>query len=497
MPRVGIPWETRVPEVKPFTPCMSTCDPDFPFTNTLRPTLAATGEDLGGGTVTYDWEVAARASTTVATGTSSGASGALSTWQVPAGVLVDDTQYLYRVRASDTIGSSDWSEWSALNTDLDAGSLSQAQSEGATERVAALLEAQNDVLASGQAAVTNPDAGVMEVLGPRTPAVDVALDRALEIRETVTDANLSIASTEFTIISSYTQNVPDGIAVTALYETAQTYVDNGNNETVSSGWTTLARATFPPQNNSGGSTAARTSTTSAAPGMSEMDTFAVGSEISVESVNDQVDPEWEANTPPGSAPTDQAPTTSPIRPRIASGVQSYLPHRFAHYGSQFTQPTYANVPQGNTFYKNMGSNCANFASQALHFAGWKVHGNRDRKDPAVWTYNIKGLAGPSYTWAAALNLYRYAYNHRRLRAFSNAWDARQGDLLFVDWKNDKDSMIDHVALVTARSSNGTPYISQKTDNRHNILLSTWQNIARNDKYVKGVQMYYPLSYMTR
>jgi hypothetical protein len=35
-------------------------------------------------------------------------------------------------------------------------------------------------------------------------------------------------------------------------------------------------------------------------------------------------------------------------------------------------------------------------------------------------------------------------------------------------------VINHVAAATARTSRGVPHISQKTANRHNMLLTTWK-----------------------
>lgn len=58
----------------------------------------------------------------------------------------------------------------------------------------------------------------------------------------------------------------------------------------------------------------------------------------------------------------------------------------------------------------------------------------------------------------------------------NIWNARKSDVYFLDWDNDGDTVIDHVALVTGRTDSGVPRISQKTSNRHNMLLTTWIQI---------------------
>lgn len=63
----------------------------------------------------------------------------------------------------------------------------------------------------------------------------------------------------------------------------------------------------------------------------------------------------------------------------------------------------------------------------------------------------------------------------------NIWNAAYGDFLYVDWdpNNVPDGKIDHVMIVTGRTTNNEPRISQKSNNRHNIPLRESIAIAQS------------------
>lgn len=140
----------------------------------------------------------------------------------------------------------------------------------------------------------------------------------------------------------------------------------------------------------------------------------------------------------------------------------------------------------NPAYPYFDENCANFVSQVVHEGKVSYRGSIfGYRNDDTWSPNL-GFGVSSYTWGGASN------NHRFMRNYSglfNEWtgsiyDMGRGGLLYTDW--DANGSIDHALFVnnairTGFNSAGQmifmPYISQKSNNRSNMPLSTYYQIA--------------------
>ncbi len=132
----------------------------------------------------------------------------------------------------------------------------------------------------------------------------------------------------------------------------------------------------------------------------------------------------------------------------------------------------------NPDYPELGNNCANFVSQALHAGGWQYRQGWAPATLTNWSPDLRGPAGPSYTWGGAKYLAYFGHETGELTWMDNIWDALYADIYFMDWDPNRrpDGKIDHAALVTGRSADG-PLITQKSPNRHNVPLRTYIAIA--------------------
>jgi RHS repeat-associated protein len=103
------------PVGRTVTPCPVQCSPTNPaLTSSVRPSLTANSSDADGGTLRYDYEVwvgnGASPTVLAASGSVSNVpQGTPTSWQVPAGKLLDGGTYEYRVRAFD---GTDYGSWS-------------------------------------------------------------------------------------------------------------------------------------------------------------------------------------------------------------------------------------------------------------------------------------------------------------------------------------------------------------------------------------------------
>ncbi|MBT0770154.1 amidase domain-containing protein [Kineosporia sp. J2-2] len=144
----------------------------------------------------------------------------------------------------------------------------------------------------------------------------------------------------------------------------------------------------------------------------------------------------------------------------------------------------------NSKYPFYNNNCANFASQVLDNAGWYLTGGSSLqvKNSTKWTYNLAGVAHATRTWSRARDLYTFANNTGTYGYLSNIWNATTGDLLFADWDpgNKADGAIDHVMVVSGRTTTGVPRISQKSSNRNNVTLTTSIRLAQQQGKTKIV-----------
>lgn len=103
-----------------ITPCVNGCPSDDRLTESLTPTLGATGTDSGGGSLTYSWQVRDfMTQALVASGTTPGTSGVAGAWTVPAGLLQPEGLYEFRSGASNTTSAVAWSDWALFGADPD------------------------------------------------------------------------------------------------------------------------------------------------------------------------------------------------------------------------------------------------------------------------------------------------------------------------------------------------------------------------------------------
>ncbi|MDR1633397.1 MAG: amidase domain-containing protein [Bifidobacteriaceae bacterium] len=170
--------------------------------------------------------------------------------------------------------------------------------------------------------------------------------------------------------------------------------------------------------------------------------------------------------------------------------------KFADYALKWTRSPYDGDAKAdnNPAYPMASPNCTNFGSQVLDQAGFSpVNGNwLDGKNSKVWTYNLSGPDGATWTWVNAHynNVYVYNYSGRYNRNAGNIWNTNKGDIIWVDWdpRGQADGTIDHMLVVTGKKyvtgkesptgkSYYSPLISQKSNNRHNVPLQTFINLA--------------------
>ncbi|TNC36497.1 amidase domain-containing protein [Mumia zhuanghuii] len=490
------------PVLASVAPCAAVCQPYFTVTDSATPVLGVTSPGDDGRVLSYRWELRkAGASDVLATETTSGTKGAVTSWQVPAGLLEEDVNYEFRVDATDDGVSSGPSAWWDLRVDLDAGTVDSDQRAEVVEKVTAILDAQEAVWLHGESAVESPSPTVVEEAGGRTPAFDEALNEALELRRTVTDEGLEVAATDTIIDVAYVQRTADGIRASVDASLQQLYSDpltGTASETIigsdliftvpdvqisadeevsllAPSGASLMSDVF----QAAGSPAVGLIRLEEGPlpndfdGESDLDLPPAASEDRPDAPEPVVEP-----TSPGSTPND--PDFSPAG---AGPFYSYARDQLVAYALKWAKG------KMNSDYPVWDSNCANFASQGLHAAGWKLQNGWKKTNPDNWHYNLKGPRGPSLTWSQAKSLYKYAKNKRQLSPLGNKWNAQPGDLYFLDWNNDGDG-IDHVAVVTGRTVAGVPRISQRTPPRKNMLLTTYQK--KVDKKSKSTK-WYPLS----
>jgi len=170
--------------------------------------------------------------------------------------------------------------------------------------------------------------------------------------------------------------------------------------------------------------------------------------------------------------------------------------------SQAKQPKNVKDDVINPAYDNLGTNCANFASQALEAGGWqRKEGTYGVRDLNSWSPRLKDLNAkekPSHTWSLARDLYKYVLKNSPYHPML-AWEhesAQAGDLIFTDWDpNGKaDGQIDHVMVVTGtktlKKNVRIPTISQKTTNRNNVpITETYKALMRGGSKPEDVKWY--------
>ncbi|WP_300766126.1 amidase domain-containing protein [uncultured Bifidobacterium sp.] len=129
----------------------------------------------------------------------------------------------------------------------------------------------------------------------------------------------------------------------------------------------------------------------------------------------------------------------------------------------------------NPDFPDDDDNCTNFVSQSLYAAGLKTtYGNSfQTKDTSVWTWNLAGIAGQTWTWDNANYNYTYMKDHSKTFTHGNNPDiAWEGSLLYGDWG--RDGKYNHAMVVVGdviTKNSTTPVIDQKSPNRHDYLFS--------------------------
>lgn len=491
------------PQDAAMSPCLDSCDLEWQFTNSTTPTLSATAHHDAGTALTYGWEVAkASDGSIVATGTSSSQPDVTATWQVPAGILSDDGLYTYHVRA--TADGTNWSAWSPsspLGIDVDAANIPQSIKDEAILKFAGLMSSETAVWNNGAAAVSSPSATDLQKLGGPSSALTTELTRTLDTRSqllgedlTLSGVSTSNGTREVHVRKVGSTYLATTVITTALTETEAdgTQVDSSWDEVISLGFatsstpstnpvSTIRTGLVAPDAPAGGS-GEPTSLTSGSP--------VYAAAAATEGVDD--------DEPQASSDDRSAATEAPAATLFAASApkRSYDPGVAALNALTYTDTGHTgnNDLPGNGVYPSylkFSNNCTNFISRLLDIAGWTPTGGMNPYKSSNWDYNLTGPAKWSHTWSVASEFYKYAKGTKHLRWMPNIWQAQRGDLYFVDWGNDKDKDIDHALTVTNRSSSGMPYISQKTNNRHNMPLDAYIQLAKNGSS-KGVSVWYGL-----
>lgn len=119
------------------------------------------------------------------------------------------------------------------------------------------------------------------------------------------------------------------------------------------------------------------------------------------------------------------------------GARDAVAYAKKHYNSY--NPDYPD-------YSDMGGDCANFVSQALHAGGWDMTATTDPNNQQLW-YSTKTWS--SQTWRAAENLFHYMRDVEEKKAIRNVWAAQPGDVIQFRQK-DKNRM-QHTMIVVGRA----------------------------------------------
>ena len=162
-----------------------------------------------------------------------------------------------------------------------------------------------------------------------------------------------------------------------------------------------------------------------------------------------------------SAPTAALPMYNNTSPDVASMTDYAITWTSGQYRGDKAEHFNSDYPYSDK------SNCTNFVSQVLHAGGWKYDDGFIPKNTANWAPDLSGPGGPSWTWVNAAYQYTYVRNGS-YGYLDNIWNAKPGDLLYVDWEGDE--KINHVMVVTGTTPEGDPSITQKSINRSNISL---------------------------
>lgn len=316
-----------------------------------------------------------------------------------------------------------------------------------------------DLTAAKSLAVRTPESRYGAIASAET--LDKVLQRAAMLRKTVTDSGFKI--TGYRADEDYRLATREGrtvVEVTVIRRWVET--DTVTSERTDVGDTDVFRIPLQPEIE----TPALSAPTIEIATEGEQTASESGATTDMLTVS----AESETTKPLSSMPEDPEATND----TVGAAAKSFNYTAFASYGKKWTASPYNGDKKGdfNSNYPYFKNNCANFISQMYNKGGWKRTGGVNPRLDGNWDDDLSGPAGPSRTWSQAKELYKYAKNKKGLKPLANIWNAAPGNTYFMDW--DGNRVINHVTAVTARTSGGTPRISQKTANRHNMLLTTWK-----------------------
>lgn len=314
--------------------------------------------------------------------------------------------------------------------------------------VRAVIEAENDVWNSGAAAVTSPRPTVLARAGGPSISLQRELASTASQRMSVANYGIAIQNTSVSGEDFVFKRLENGdLEVIVSVTTHQTYL-YGKKDTSKGSWVDVRKFVLPVRG-------------------AGRDPFEVT---------------WLLESSIASPPSQgvEVPATlrtanSGTRSATLKGKTSYDTGKFVDYALKWTDAD--REDEMNDSFPSFENNCANFASQALDTT-WPQTGGVNPNDPENWDPNLTGPFGATDSWANASKLFRYAKNQKNLAHMEYISDAVAGDLLFVDWDGDGDTIIDHVTLITD-VWHGMPKISQKSGNRHNMPWAVWREIIRN------------------
>ena len=352
--------------------------------------------------------------------------------------------------------------------------------------VKALFEPENSIWLTGDTRdVRTPSE---DSLVGSNPVVQELDDKVAAARETVTSADMAITSSETSAVVEKVEHTRSGADVLTEVTINWVYKDLGNGELSDAGMTNYYLVTMAHGPN-GLEVGDVQMTTASEFGYEE---WATDGEADIPSAGDSATglnlSQDDALSKPEALQEDALETTAAT---TGTEVQaSYNGSAFASYMRTWTDADHA--ASMNSSYPVFDNNCANFVSQALDKAGWQYEQGVNPKDMNNWAPDLWGPAGASYTWAGARYLHHYGLNRRQLDQLKYLYNARPGYQLFADWE--PNGVINHALGVTGRTSSGVPRVSQKTPNRHNILVSTWLQYA-HDQFGQ-IEMYGLKDYFT-
>jgi hypothetical protein len=151
----------------------------------------------------------------------------------------------------------------------------------------------------------------------------------------------------------------------------------------------------------------------------------------------------------------------------------------------------------NSAFHNFVNDCTNFASQSLSSLGGGLTYMREpyKGDGSWWYPDGTDLSSPipgqpdaianqivPASWINADTLPRHLFQYKLVVLVDSISDVKKGDLIFfdfppVDGHNDF-KHFDHVGMISAFTSNGTPQFAAHTNDRHNIPYDQLKGIIK-------------------